>query len=117
MSVKIARGRDSAGGHRTRLLLSRFFSQPTGSSADGLSQRLRRLLYRAVNIQPDPRHAERQARQYPLHSLDERLRCGLFHSPLRPKVCGSLQPRRDMCHDHRDQALIYLAGLEADTAP
>ncbi|MFY3762989.1 proteinase inhibitor [Escherichia coli] len=49
--------------------------------------------------------------------LDERLRCGLFHSPLRPKVCGSLQPSRDMCHDHRDQALIYLARLEADTAP
>ena len=68
MSVKIARGRDSAGGHRTRLLLSRFFSPAHRSSADGLSQRLRRLLYRAVNIQPDPRHAERQARQYPLHS-------------------------------------------------
>ncbi|WP_413504476.1 YkgJ family cysteine cluster protein [Serratia grimesii] len=49
--------------------------------------------------------------------LSDQLRCDLFHSPLRPKVCGSLQASREMCHDHRDQALIYLAKLEADTAP
>ncbi|GAA3600485.1 hypothetical protein GCM10023078_30070 [Gibbsiella greigii] len=49
--------------------------------------------------------------------LDQHWRCGLFYSPLRPKVCASLQPSREMCHDHRDAALIYLARLEADTAP
>ncbi|MBC3379684.1 YkgJ family cysteine cluster protein [Serratia fonticola] len=49
--------------------------------------------------------------------LDLQLRCGIFHSPLRPKVCGSLQASREMCHDRRDEALIYLAKLEADTAP
>ncbi len=49
--------------------------------------------------------------------LDQQLRCGLFHSPLRPRVCGSLQASREMCHDRRDEALIYLAKLEADTAP
>jgi len=49
--------------------------------------------------------------------LDEQLRCRLFHSPLRPKVCGGLQASREMCHSHRDDALIFLARLEAATAP
>ncbi|PLR40894.1 hypothetical protein CYR55_05785 [Chimaeribacter californicus] len=49
--------------------------------------------------------------------LDEQLRCRLFRSPLRPKVCGGLQASREMCHSHRDDALIFLARLEAATAP
>ncbi|CAI0719487.1 Uncharacterised protein [Serratia rubidaea] len=53
----------------------------------------------------------------PCIHLDERLRCGLFHSPLRPKVCAGLQPSREMCADSRDEALIYLVCLEAETAP
>ncbi|MEB6335341.1 YkgJ family cysteine cluster protein [Serratia rhizosphaerae] len=53
----------------------------------------------------------------PCIHLDERLRCGLFHSPLRPKVCAGLQPSREMCTGSRDEALIYLIRLEADTAP
>ncbi|VTP64896.1 Uncharacterised protein [Serratia rubidaea] len=75
------------------------------------------LLYRAFHIQPDTGHAGRQTRQYPCIHLDERLRCGLFHSPLRPKVCAGLQPSREMCADSRDEALIYLVCLEAETAP
>ncbi len=49
--------------------------------------------------------------------LDDNMRCLLFFSPLRPKVCGSLQASREMCHGHRDDALIYLHKLERDTAP
>ena len=45
------------------------------------------------------------------------MRCAIFHSPQRPKVCASLQARRDMCFTHRDEALVYLIQLEAATAP
>ncbi|WP_241576226.1 YkgJ family cysteine cluster protein [Rosenbergiella collisarenosi] len=41
----------------------------------------------------------------------------IFTSPLRPAVCGGLQPHREMCMDSREAALIYLLDLEAATAP
>lgn len=43
--------------------------------------------------------------------------CQIFNSPLRPKVCSGLQPSPEMCFSHRDDAMIYLIKLEADTAP
>ncbi|MEG3051773.1 MAG: YkgJ family cysteine cluster protein [Hafnia sp.] len=49
--------------------------------------------------------------------LDDDMRCKIFLSPLRPKVCGGLQAAEDMCFGHRDQALIYLVKLEQETAP
>ncbi len=49
--------------------------------------------------------------------LDDAMRCKIFFSPLRPKVCASLQARREMCFTHRDQALEYLVQLEKDTSP
>ncbi len=49
--------------------------------------------------------------------LDDDMRCKIFLSPLRPKVCGGLQATEDMCFSHRDQALIYLLKLEQETAP
>nr|CEK28110.1 proteinase inhibitor [Yersinia ruckeri] len=45
------------------------------------------------------------------------MRCGIFYSPQRPKVCASLQAQREMCHTHRQEALVYLIQLEAATAP
>ncbi|WP_421670348.1 YkgJ family cysteine cluster protein [Rahnella sp. EDr1-12] len=51
-----------------------------------------------------------------IHLADNFL-CNIFTSPLRPKVCASLQANREMCFTHRDQALTYLIKLEADTAP
>lgn len=51
-----------------------------------------------------------------IHLADNFL-CQIFTSPLRPKVCGSLQASREMCFTHRDQALTYLIKLEADIAP
>jgi len=49
--------------------------------------------------------------------LADNFLCKIFTSPLRPKVCASLQASREMCFTHRDQALTYLIKLEADTAP
>ncbi|ACT07269.1 protein of unknown function UPF0153 [Dickeya chrysanthemi Ech1591] len=49
--------------------------------------------------------------------LDEHMRCGLFFSSLRPAVCRGLQPRRDMCRNDRDEAMLYLIRLEDATAP
>ncbi|CQR25388.1 proteinase inhibitor [Yersinia enterocolitica] len=49
--------------------------------------------------------------------LDDDMRCAIFHSPARPAVCASLQALREMCFDTREQALVYLIELEAETAP
>jgi len=49
--------------------------------------------------------------------LDEHLRCKIFASPLRPKVCAGLQPAAEMCGSTRQQAMAYLIHLEALTAP
>ncbi|MEX9250981.1 YkgJ family cysteine cluster protein [Pseudenterobacter timonensis] len=43
--------------------------------------------------------------------------CQIFGSPLRPKVCASLQPSQAMCGSSRQQAILYLLELEALTAP
>ncbi|GAB7197945.1 MULTISPECIES: YkgJ family cysteine cluster protein [Dickeya] len=53
----------------------------------------------------------------PCIHLDERMRCGLFFSPLRPAVCRGLQPSCDMCRNSRDEAMQYLIELEDATAP
>jgi len=45
------------------------------------------------------------------------MRCELFGSPLRPKVCSSLPPSPEMCGDNREQALFGLAELERSTRP
>lgn len=44
-------------------------------------------------------------------------RCLIFGSPLRPRVCGGLQPTYEMCRDSYQQAITYLIDLEAATAP
>ncbi len=44
-------------------------------------------------------------------------RCALFGRPERPAVCVSLRPTDEMCGASRDQALDYLARLEAATGP
>jgi Fe-S-cluster containining protein len=43
------------------------------------------------------------------------LRCELFGRPERPAVCSSLRPHPEMCGTTRDEALAYLAQLEAAT--
>ena len=53
----------------------------------------------------------------PCVQLDAQLRCRIFGQPERPACCSGLQPSTDMCGDRREQALIWLARLERDTAP
>ncbi|WP_374430719.1 YkgJ family cysteine cluster protein [Ideonella dechloratans] len=49
--------------------------------------------------------------------LDAQDRCQIFGDPRRPAVCSSLQPSPEMCGDSRQQAMIWLGGLEAATNP
>ena len=49
--------------------------------------------------------------------LSEHNLCLIFGSPLRPKVCASLQPSPEMCFTHRDDAITWLLDLELATAP
>ncbi len=44
-------------------------------------------------------------------------RCALYGTSGRPAVCASLAPAREMCGSSREEALAYLAALEAATAP
>ncbi|OON37062.1 hypothetical protein BTJ39_20910 [Izhakiella australiensis] len=53
----------------------------------------------------------------PCVQLDDQQRCRIFTSPLRPKVCASLQPAREMCGENRQQAMTWLIALERCTAP
>ena len=53
----------------------------------------------------------------PCVQLDDRQRCKIFHSPLRPKVCAGLQPDAEMCGANREQAMVWLLFLEQQTAP
>jgi uncharacterized protein len=49
--------------------------------------------------------------------LDTQNRCKIFGQPERPAFCASLQPSIEMCHDSREQAMIWLANLEHLTKP
>lgn len=49
--------------------------------------------------------------------LDENNRCRIFGSPLRPKVCSSLQSSKEMCKTSNEDALKYLEELERLTSP
>jgi hypothetical protein len=49
--------------------------------------------------------------------LDTDLRCAIFGQSGRPACCAGLQPSAEMCGASREQALRWLADLEARTAP
>jgi hypothetical protein len=44
-------------------------------------------------------------------------RCNIFGQPERPACCSGLRPSQEMCGTSREQALLWLAQLEASTAP
>ena len=44
-------------------------------------------------------------------------RCGIFGKPERPAFCAGLQPSEEMCGTTREQAMRWIARLEALTAP
>ena len=49
--------------------------------------------------------------------LDAQNRCMIFGKPERPVFCASLQAGIEMCHDTREQAMMWLANLERLTSP
>lgn len=49
--------------------------------------------------------------------LDVANRCLIFGRPERPAVCASLAPAPAMCGESAQQAMLYLAKLEKETAP
>lgn len=49
--------------------------------------------------------------------LGEDLRCMIFGSPLRPPCCSGLQPQPEMCGASREEAIVWLTRLEAQTQP
>jgi hypothetical protein len=51
----------------------------------------------------------------PCPNLDVDLRCTIFGRPERPACCSGLQPSQEMCGDTREQAMFWLADLEAIT--
>jgi hypothetical protein len=51
----------------------------------------------------------------PCAQLTADLRCAIFGRPERPACCAGLQPSAEMCGDSREQALLWLARLEAAT--
>jgi len=53
----------------------------------------------------------------PCRHLDADFRCLIFGRPERPACCGGLQPAAEMCGESREQALVWLANLEAATRP
>jgi Fe-S-cluster containining protein len=48
--------------------------------------------------------------------LSEDNLCKIFGSPLRPAVCHSLQPSKEMCGNCNEEALQYLSELERETS-
>ncbi|MTD26490.1 YkgJ family cysteine cluster protein [Erwinia sorbitola] len=66
---------------------------------------------------PIPGHPHGKPANTPCVQLDEQMRCKIFDSPERPKVCGSLQPEAEMCGLSRQHAMVYLLHLEIETAP
>lgn len=52
----------------------------------------------------------------PCIHLDEMMRCKLFGSVQRPRVCIQLHPEPIMCGENRQQALNYLSWLEQITS-
>lgn len=53
----------------------------------------------------------------PCVQLTDDFQCRLFGRPERPAFCVRLRPTDEMCGTTRDEALAYLAGLEAASRP
>lgn len=44
-------------------------------------------------------------------------RCLIFGDPSRPAFCAGLQPSAEMCGTSREEAITWIARLEAVTCP
>ncbi len=59
--------------------------------------------------------AGKQAGEYCVQ-LDENLKCKIFASALRPKVCSAFKAGNDVCGENREQAMLILTQLERLTS-
>jgi Fe-S-cluster containining protein len=66
---------------------------------------------------PLPGHPAGKPAGLRCRQLGEDLRCRLHGTPAKPEVCVGLKPSLEMCGSSPEEALAYLAGLEASTAP
>jgi hypothetical protein len=64
-----------------------------------------------------PLHPQGKPAGVPCAHLTADLKCSLFGSPQRPRVCDALVPEPDTCGTNRDEALAALALLEDLTRP
>jgi len=58
---------------------------------------------------------EGKAALTPCIHLDVDMRCLIFNSAERPKVCASLKPSEEMCGKTREDAMAYLTWLDRET--
>lgn len=70
----------------------------------------------ACCVAPSISSLKKPAGQHCAH-LDDQFRCTIFGRPERPDCCSGLQPSPEMCGATREQALVWLANLEAATRP
>ncbi len=66
---------------------------------------------------PLPGHPHGKPAGVRCRQLDADFRCRLHGTAAMPRVCAELAPSPQMCGSRREEALAYLAGLEAATAP
>ncbi len=48
--------------------------------------------------------------------LNDQMRCEIFTSPERPKICGDLKPEPWFCGETKEQALKIISDLEKQTS-
>lgn len=51
-----------------------------------------------------------------IHLTDD-MKCAIFHSPARPKVCDGFKAEKLFCGNNRFEALCILANLEGISIP
>lgn len=52
----------------------------------------------------------------PCIQLTEDYMCAIFGQPERPQVCSDFTAEQETCGNTRNEALIYIARLEAETS-
>ena len=64
---------------------------------------------------PIPGMPEGKAAGEPCIQLLQDMRCAIFGSPLRPKVCADFMAEAAICGDTREDAIMILTILENET--
>jgi hypothetical protein len=70
------------------------------------------LLHHAFYLIGHTRHAKWQSRGVRCIHLTSNLKCAIFHSPDRPKVCDGFKAEKLFCGNNQLEALTIMAQLE-----